>query len=72
MELFNINDIYEEFKYLASYLKAVELSLVDFEFWYFMSQEQVETRISGLMNRYPSRKLIPFARRDDCDDISYN
>lgn len=70
MELFNVNGIYEEFKYPTSYLKAIELNLVDFEFWYLMSKEQIETRISGLMNRYPNRKLVPFARRDDCDDIA--
>lgn len=70
MELFNVNDIYEEFKYPTSYLKILALNLVDFEFWYFMSEEQIEIRIKGLMKRYPNRKLIPFARRDDCDDIA--
>lgn len=70
MELFDANSIYEEFEYPKSYLKAMELNLVDFEFWYLMSKEQVDTRINGLMKRYPDRKLIPFARRDDCDDIA--
>ena len=70
MELLNIEEIYRDFQYPASFVKAVELNLLDFEFWYFMPNEQVITRINGLMERYPSRKLIPFARRDDNDDIA--
>lgn len=53
----------------SSYLSQ-ELNLLDFEFWYFMTNEQVSTRINGLMKRYPNRKLVPFARRDDSDDIA--
>lgn len=70
MELFNIKEIYRDFQYPASFVKAVELNLLDFEFWYFMTNEQVATRINGLMKRYPNRKLVPFARRDDSDDIA--
>lgn len=70
MELFNIKEIYRDFQYPASFVKAVELNLLDFEFWYFMTNEQVSTRINGLMKRYPDRKLVPFARRDDSDDIA--
>lgn len=70
MELFNIKEIYRDFQYPASFVKAVELNLLDFEFWYFMTNEQVLTRINGLMKRYPNRKLVPFARRDDSDDIA--
>ena len=70
MELFNIKEIYEDFQYPKSFVKAVELNLVDFEFWYIMTNDQVFTRINGLTKRYPNRKLVPFARRDDSDDIA--
>ena len=70
MELFNIKEIYSDFQYPASFVKAVELNLLDFEFWYVMTNEQVATRINGLMKRYPNRKLVPFGRRDDNDDIA--
>ena len=53
-----------------TFLKIVELNLVDFDFWYLMSKEQVEKRIKGLKERYPDRELVPFARRDDSDDIA--
>ena len=35
-----------------------------------MSKEQVRSRIKGLIQRYPDRRLIPFARRGDNDDIA--
>ena len=46
------------------------MNLVNLDVWYFMDAEQVEKRITGLKKRYRNRKLIPFARRDDCDDIA--
>ena len=70
MELFNVNDIYKDFQYPASFLKLVELNLLDFEVWYFMDKESVKDRIKGLQKRYPERNLVPFARRGDCDDIA--
>lgn len=70
MELFNVKMVYDEFDYPESFLKIIELNLLDFDVWYIMTKEQVESRINGLKKRYPSRKLIPFARRDDCDDIA--
>lgn len=60
----------EGFEYPQSFVKAVELNLVDFDLWYMMDEGQVLRRIEGLNQRYPNRKLIPFARRDDNDDIA--
>ena len=70
MELFDVKRIYKDFEYPCSIIKAVDLNLVDFGYWYLMNKEQAETRIHGLIKRYPDRKLIPFARRDDCDNIA--
>ena len=70
MELYNIDAIYSEYVYPVEYIKILELNLVDFDMWYLMSNEQVDIRIKGLKARYPSRNLIPFARRDDNDDIA--
>lgn len=58
------------FEYPQSIVKVVELNLVDFDLWYIMDEKQVLQRIEGLKQRYPKRKLIPFARRDDNDDIA--
>lgn len=70
MEKYNIKKIYKMYDYPNEYLKVLELNLVNLDLWYFMSAEQIEMRIRGMQERYPRRKLIPFARRDDCDDIA--
>ncbi|NLK77037.1 MAG: hypothetical protein GX284_04850 [Clostridiales bacterium] len=70
MELFSVKKYYQEFDYPESFLKILELNLLDYDVWYIMPKEQVETRIKGLKQRYPNRRLVPFARRDDSDDIA--
>ncbi|PEV02850.1 hypothetical protein CN300_30555 [Bacillus thuringiensis] len=56
--------------YPESYQKIVELNLVDFDVWYLIESEQATRRYHDLKERYPKRDLIPFARRDDNDDIA--
>lgn len=70
MELLDAKNFYSDFSYPNGILKIIELNLVDFDLWYLMQQEQAILRIEGLKERYPNRKLIPFARRDDGDDIA--
>ena len=60
----------KNFKFPSSYLKAIELNLVDYEYWYLMDEKQIRTRYEGLKKRFPNRRLIPFARRDNNDDIA--
>ncbi|WP_461612169.1 hypothetical protein [Clostridium sp. Marseille-QA1073] len=61
---------FDDFKYPDSFVKVVELKLLDFDLWYIMDEEKILNRFKGLKERYPNRKLIPFARRDDNDDIA--
>lgn len=70
MEIFDIQEIYKGYNYPKEFLKIVDLNLVDFDLWYLMTNDEVEIRIRELKKRYPKRKLIPFARRGDCDDIA--
>ena len=58
------------FVYPESYIKIIELNLLDFDYWYIMDEEQALKRLAGLRERYPERYLVPFARRDDNDDIA--
>lgn len=68
---YKISEIsYKEFEYPDAYEKLLELKLFDFDVWYLIPQEQAERRLLALQERYPNRKLIPFARRDDNDDIA--
>ena len=57
------------FEYPEAYKKLVELNLVDFDVWYLIESGQATRRYYDLEKRYPNRQLIPFARRDDNDDI---
>ncbi|MGG2073182.1 MULTISPECIES: hypothetical protein [Lysinibacillus] len=58
------------FEYPNSYNKIVELNLVDFDLWYLMESGQATRRYFDLKERYPNRKLVPFARQDYNDDIA--
>lgn len=60
-------DIY---KYPEAFNKIIELNLVDFDIWYLIEEGQATRRYQALKERFPNRKLIPFARRDDNDDIA--
>nr|WP_317360276.1 hypothetical protein [uncultured Tyzzerella sp.] len=71
MEYFKIESFYEGFKYPEELLKIIELNLIDFDLWFIcIETDFVEGWIKGLIERYPNRKLIPFAKRGDCDDIA--
>ena len=61
LKLLDAGSIYKGFEYPKEFLKIVHLGLMDYE--------QAAWRIKGLQERYPDRKLVPFARRGDNDDI---
>ncbi|AGY37793.1 MULTISPECIES: hypothetical protein [Streptococcus] len=58
------------FQYPESFKKLIELNLVDFDIWYLLDSEWALSLYEGLQERYPTRKLIPFAKRGDCDDTA--
>lgn len=58
------------YEYPEAFKKLVELNLVDFDMWYLIESQQANRRYHDLKQRYPKRQLIPFARRDDNDDIA--
>lgn len=65
-----MNSLELMYSYPKGYGKLKELNLVNFDNWYFIPDDQVENRFWGIRKRYPSRKYLPFARRDDSDDIA--
>lgn len=69
-ELLALEQSFQDFTYPKAFLKTIELNLIDFDIWYIMDEKQVALRIEGMRKRYPKRMLIPFARRDDNDDIA--
>lgn len=57
--------------YPQKYLELLKEEKHVFLPWYLYDQRKnILTRIEGLRDRYPKRKLFPFARRDDNDDIA--
>ena len=58
------------FEYPKSFEKIVELNLVDFDIWHLLDSDWAAELYQGLQTRYPDRKLIPFAKRSDCDDTA--
>lgn len=69
-ELLALEQSFQGFAYPKAFLKAVELNLIDFDIWYIMDEKQVMLRVKGLRKRYIERRLIPFARRADNDDVA--
>lgn len=69
MELLNEKDLPCLFQYPESFKKATVLGLVNLCPWSIMDAQRVKFRLEGLKLRYPNRQLIPFAERQDNDDI---
>lgn len=68
--ILNENEIPTWFNYPQEFLRIVEQQLLDFDPWVIMQGQALRTRFKGLKERYPERSLIPFARREDNDDVA--
>ena len=69
-KLLNKNEVPEWFNYSPGFLRIVDQKLLDFDPWIILVGDQLRTRYDGIKDRYPDRDLIPFARREDCDDVA--
>ncbi|WP_461163203.1 hypothetical protein [Arthrobacter sp. R4-81] len=58
------------FDYPPEFLRLIELDLLTLEPWWVITGENLRTRYVGLKERYPQRRLVPFARREDNDDVA--
>jgi hypothetical protein len=59
------------FSYPPSFLRIVEKQqLIYFDPWRILEGEELRKRYHGLKERYSERNLVPFAKRDDSDDIA--
>ncbi len=52
------------------YRIVIELNLVNLKPWRFLADVDSPVGESGINRRYPSRRVIPFAQRIDCDDVA--
>ena len=58
------------FDYPYEYLVIKKLKMTNLFFWRFLNEDDICFRAEGLSLRYRNRKLIPFAKRDDCDNLA--
>ena len=61
---------YNWFNYPNSLLTLTDKGLLDFDPWVILTNDSLINRYKGLKNRYPNRELVPFARREDNDDVA--
>jgi hypothetical protein len=58
------------FAYPSLLVRVVDLGLMNLEPWWILKEDALRDRLAGLRKRYPKRSLVPFARRQDNDDIA--
>ncbi|MCK9386192.1 MAG: hypothetical protein M0Q15_16400 [Nevskia sp.] len=71
VELLSPQELPEWFVYPEDFLNALQSEVHNIgAAWQFLHGKWLRVRYSGLKKRFPSRDLVPFARRLDCDDIA--
>jgi hypothetical protein len=69
-DFLSVDDLLEGFTYPPEFVRGVELGLIDLEPWHVLEGGQLRERFRGLAERYPARTLVPFACRQDNDDVA--
>jgi len=64
------NELPDWFQYPSEFLILINQNLLDFDPWIIITGDRLKTRYEGLKDRYPNRELVPFARREDNDDLA--
>ncbi|MGW1197294.1 hypothetical protein ACWD4B_15875 [Streptomyces sp. NPDC002536] len=70
IDILTTTDLPQDFEYPAEFIRVVELGLTNLEPWWIFDGDQLRRRAVGLRERYPERRLVPFARRQDNDDVA--
>lgn len=58
------------FSYPKQYLRFLKTGASELLPWYFLGAENLKKKYQGLRNRFNKRALVPFAVRDDNDDVA--
>jgi hypothetical protein len=64
------DDLPPGFDYPRLFIRVVEQGLTDLEPWQILGGQNLWNRALGLRQRYPERVLVPFAERQDNDDVA--
>lgn len=69
-ELLRPEEVPQNFWYPRSFIRVVELGITNLEPWHILEGSTLRARQTGLAQRFPDRTLIPFAIRQDNDDVA--
>ncbi|WP_217199700.1 hypothetical protein [Streptomyces buecherae] len=70
LDLLSEKELPGGFTYPDAFMRAAESGLISLEPWWLLEGDRLRVRISGLRERFPERQLVPFARREDNDDVA--
>ncbi len=70
VDLLSSDELPDGFRYPAAFERIVGLGLIELEPWSVLDAQSQRARMAGLAKRYPDRRLIPFAARQDNDDVA--
>ncbi|BCW36039.1 hypothetical protein StoSoilA2_20950 [Arthrobacter sp. StoSoilA2] len=68
--LLTAEELPEGIVYPRGLLRLVELELLELEPWWILTGDRLRERNRGMAERYPDRRLVFFARRQDNDDTA--
>ena len=66
--LFTAEELPQGFSYPRGLLRLVELELFELEPWWILTGDHLRALQKGMRDRYPTRHLVLFAKRQDNDD----
>jgi hypothetical protein len=70
LDLLHAEELPKNFSYPRQFTRILHLCLIELQPWYVLEGKSLRETMAGLAQRYPGRVLIPFARRQDNDDIA--
>jgi hypothetical protein len=70
MNLLSPAELPDGWQYPRDFLDFVSRASMDLEPWFILEGKLLRDRCAGLQLRYPNRRLVPFARRQDNDDVA--
>jgi hypothetical protein len=69
-DILKSDELPKGFEYPHQFHRVVDLGLTNLEPWWIFDGQLLRERLAGLRRRYPDRNLVPFARREDNDDVA--
>ena len=69
-DLLSDSELPEGFAYPPLLVRIGEIGLMNLEPRWILKGDPLRAHLAGLRKRYPERSLVPFARRQDNDDIA--